>query len=119
MTFPCPIESNGSVWPKVLYSFGMVCVSVSMMVTITSLAFLLGNVHTSLQGLSLPLQEQLVFEANMQERQKIKNIIKDIELSGPLNAKGLFDITGSTLTGMVSVGITYIIILVQFKMSGS
>ena len=65
------------------------------------------------------LQQRLVHATDEQEKQKIQNVINMIKETGPLNGKGLFDSTMSTLTGMVSVGITYIIILVQFKMSVS
>ena len=45
------------------------------------------------------------------------NLVMNIDKTGPLNGKGFFEITKGTLTGMMSVGITYVIILVQFKMS--
>ena len=47
----------------------------------------------------------------------MKNIIDDMEEAGPLSGKGFFNITKGTLTSMVSISITYIIILVQFKIS--
>ena len=51
------------------------------------------------------------------ENQKNRNVIEDLEKTRPLNGKGFFEITRSKLTGMGSVGITYIIIFVQFKLS--
>ena len=47
----------------------------------------------------------MVFEACSQE----------LESQGPLTGLGLFKIERSTLTGMVSTAITYIIILIQFR----
>ena len=45
----------------------------------------------------------------------IKRFIKELESLRPLSGNGNFSITKGTLTSMVSVGITYIIIMVQFK----
>ena len=46
-----------------------------------------------------------------------KKFFQEIESLGPLTGLGFFDIEKSTLTSMVSTALTYIIILVQFKMS--
>ena len=44
-------------------------------------------------------------------------LVQDLESRGPLTGLGLFSIERSTLTAMLSVSLTYIIILIQFKMS--
>ena len=87
------------------------------MLNIAGLTFILDAGHASLKGLASTLQDQLLQVTDGFERQTIENIIKDTEKTGPLNGMGFFDITRGTLTGMASVGITYLIILVQFKMS--
>ena len=46
-----------------------------------------------------------------------KYSFQEIESLGPLTGLGYFNIEKSTLTSMVSTALTYIIILVQFKMS--
>ena len=48
---------------------------------------------------------------------KRKKFSQEIESLGPLTGLGFFNIEKSTLTSMVSTALTYIIILVQFKMS--
>ena len=51
------------------------------------------------------------------EDKAIIKLIKSLEQTGPLTGYGLFKIERSTLTSMVSTAITYLIILVQFKLS--
>ena len=46
--------------------------------------------------------------------EEISVIIEDAE---PLSGCGMFEITKSTLTSMLSISVTYLIILIQFKMS--
>ena len=100
-----------------VYATGMLSVSVALIINIVDLAFLLEKVSMSVKGLARPLRELLVLEHAKSERQIIKNIIKDIEEAGPLHGKGFFLITRNTLTGMMSVGITYIDLQVEFKMA--
>ena len=100
-----------------IYSFGVFFVISALMFNIIGLALILDDGFKSLKGLTKPLQEQLVNEQDASEKQRIQNLSLEIKEKGPLNGKGLFDITRGTLTGMISVGITYIIILVQFRMS--
>ena len=117
LTISGPIESSSSVFGIIIYSSGQLLASCGLMLNIAGLTFSLDAGHKSLKGLANVLQDQLVHVTEGSERQTIKNTIKVIEQTGPLNGKGFFDITRGTLTGMVSVGFTYIIILVQFKMS--
>ena len=44
-------------------------------------------------------------------------VFQEVESTGPLTGLGFFDIERCTLTSMISTALTYIIILVQFKMS--
>ena len=43
--------------------------------------------------------------------------LQEVEVTGPLKGMGLFTMERSTITSMVSTALTYIIILVQFRMS--
>ena len=43
--------------------------------------------------------------------------MQELETTGPLTGLGLFTIERNTITSMLSVAVTYIIILVQFRMS--
>ena len=102
---------------KVASSFGTLVVSAGLILNIAALSFILETGYNSLRELAKPLQEKLLIEGS--ERKIIKNVIKEIEEIKPLTGNGFFEITRGSLTGMVSVGITYIIILVQFKISAS
>ena len=48
---------------------------------------------------------------------KIFSLLQELERRGPLSGLGFFTIERSTITGMLSTAVTYIIILVQFRMS--
>ena len=43
--------------------------------------------------------------------------LQEVEALGPLTGLGYFTIERSTLTSMVSTAATYVIVLVQFRMS--
>ena len=47
----------------------------------------------------------------------LRLLLRDIDNLEPLSGYGLFGVDRSTLTSMISVAITYIIILIQFKQS--
>ena len=111
------IGGNGTVLDKLIYSVGNFSVSSGLMLNIAGLTFVLDGGHKCLKDLANTLQDLLLYVTHRSQRQAIENIIRDIEKIRPLNGKGFFYITRGTLTGMASVGITYIIILVQFKMS--
>ena len=47
----------------------------------------------------------------------LDHIIRDIDRLGPMRPLGLFSVDRGILTSMVSVSVTYLIILIQFRMS--
>ena len=49
--------------------------------------------------------------------ERAEDIIDTIEDAEPLSGCGMFQTTRSTLTSMIATSITYLIVLVQFKMS--
>ena len=109
--------SNGIIPVQIIFSFGVCLAGSALVFNIIGLTFILDDGFECFKGLAKPLQEQLVNEQDASEKQRIQNLCLEIKEKGPLNGKGLFEITRGTLTGMISVGITYIIILVQFRMS--
>ena len=98
-------------------SSSFLLIACSFFLNIAALSVILDTGHKSLKDMTVPLQDKLLYLQEGFEKQSFMNVIKDIEKTGPLNGKGFFNITRGTLTGMLSVGITYIIILVQFKMA--
>ena len=102
---------------KVVSSSGTLILSAGMVLNIAALTYVLETGYSSVSSLAKPLRYQLL--ADGPHRRMIKNMIREIEDIKPLSANGYFSISRGVLTSMVSVGITYIIILVQFKISAS
>ena len=91
------------------------------------------NSFEILKGLKTPIQERLLQCPGEVEKAQMTYLLQRIEDLKPMNACGYFEIGKSTLTSMLSVrfdhktldlqfkfnifSLTYIIILVQFKMS--
>ena len=82
---------------------------------IKGFTFILDAAFRALGNLRVGLQEQLVDKEKESEKEEIRNLIRDVEKTGPFSGLGYFKITKSTLVSMASVSITYIIILVQFR----
>ena len=53
----------------------------------------------------------------LEDRADIEEVMDIIDDAEPISGCGLFEITRSTLTNMISTSITYLIILIQFKLS--
>ena len=96
-------------------SLGFVTVSCGLILNIAALTLIMDTGYAGLRSLIKPLQDFPSTEGA--EKKMIKNLIKELQEMKPLDGNGYFAITKGTLTSMVSVGITYVIILVQFKIS--
>ena len=117
LTISEAIGSNEELGTILFLSFGSFSFTVGVLLNIHGLACILDTGYKTMRGLTHLLRSELLQDIERLERQTIENLIKEIEDTRPLNGKEFFDITRGTLTGMLSVGITYLIILVQFKMS--
>ena len=73
--------------------------------------------QASLAGLAAPLRALLEVEARQLERGKLRNLVTEVEQAGRMGGNGFFEISRGGLTSMLSVSLTYIIIIVQFKLS--
>ena len=91
--------------------------------------------HTTLGEITSTARRQVARMPRGEERELVKLLIKvitlqnrkpvrkfyiglqEVEVTGPLKGMGLFTMERSTITSMVSTALTYIIILVQFRMS--
>ena len=111
------MELDEFVLAKLLPSIGMIIITAGLIFNIVAVTITLDNVFKNMKEIKHVLQDELEKQTEVLERQRIQNVIQNIRDTGPLTGKGLFEITRGTLTSMVSVGITYIIIIVQFKMS--
>ena len=74
--------------------------------------------HQDLKSLATPLQQVLVMEHDVTKIQSLKILLKEVENVGPLSGNGYFDISRGTLTSIVSISVTYFIILLQFRTAG-
>ena len=92
-------------------------ISLGMLLNITALTLSIDEANEALKGLTESLQDFLLINRANYERQEVLNTIKKLENSGPLSGKRFFSITRGTITGMLSISITYLIIIVQFKIS--
>ena len=112
------MSPDGFILTRLVYSVGVFLASMGLIVNIGTITWKLDGGYQAMRSMTRPLQEFLV---TVQEddylRQEITNMMSDIRHTGPFSGMGLFSITRETLTGMLSIGVTYIIILVQFKMT--
>ena len=106
--------------------------AMATMLQATAGIFCLSDCHTSLQFLGDRLTGEIFELEPGKERQEAEVLLKvdinDYHFSpsiciqklgrlGPLTGLGLFSIERNTVTSMVSVAVTYIIILIQFKIT--
>ena len=109
-----------------------VLMALASIIMSTSFIFCLSDCHKSLEILGDSLTDHILDMEPGRDRQEAKVLLKvsvtdhevfadfcvqKIERLGPLTGLGLFKIERSTVTSMVSVAVTYIIILIQFKMT--
>ena len=101
----------------VCFGVGYFIYSLAIWINIFGFSGLLEAAYQSLQNIVKDLERHSL---DIQDKKEFLNpsyLIKDIEKTKPLTGKGLFQIDRSIFTGMVSVAVTYIIILAQFRMS--
>ena len=106
--------------------------AMATMLQATALIFCLSDCHKSLQLLEDSVNGQIFEMEPGRERQEAEDLLKvgvmdynfspniciqKLERLGPLTGLGLFTIERNTITSMISVAITYIIILIQFKIT--
>ena len=94
-------------------SIGFLMLSLFFLLGTITICFLWEDLHTSLANVIDTLENM----PTTCEDKEVAKLIKSLEKTGPLTGCGLFTIERSTLTSMVSTSITYLIILVQFKLS--
>ena len=94
---------------------GIYYTSVLCCLTLTS-----EHTYTKLQDLTKQLENIIVHSKQMdfKDGEKIKFLIKEVENTKPLNGNGYFDLNKGTLTSIVSISLTYFIILIQFRNPG-
>ena len=71
--------------------------------------------YDALQSLNIPLEKMLINEKDLKRKELIKATMRKLKKIRPLTGNGYFNITRETLTSIVSITITYLIILLQFR----
>jgi len=96
---------------------GLLSAFTGVIMSLTSLTEVVDSCFQALQGIRKEIQEKLLLCGEDKERQKLQYLLQRVEVLGPMSAGGYFEITKSSLISMLSVSLTYIIILVQFQLS--
>ena len=96
-----------------LCASGYLLFSISFIIILELFLFPVDGVNTRLIILKRAVDDLPV--DNNETRKRVKQLLRVIEDLKPLSGYGLFTVDRSTLTNMMSVSITYLIVLVQFK----
>ena len=109
--------SNYSMTSTVCYSAGMGLYSLGILANVVGFSALLETAHQALHNIIPTLQDHSMGVEDTKHMLRLSYTLRDIERARPITGKGLFQIDRSLVTGMVSVAVTYIIILAQFRIS--
>ena len=88
---------------------GYLVYSVVYLFILSQFIFKVDNLNKQLKKLKVTLAEL------EDEGENMTKLIREIDNLEPVSGYGLFTMDRTTLTSMISVSITYVIILVQFK----
>ena len=88
---------------------GYLVYSVVYLFILSQFIFKVDNLNKHLKKLKVTLAEL------EDEGENMTKLIREIDNLEPVSGYGLFTMDRTTLTSMISVSITYVIILVQFK----
>ena len=99
------------------YSF-FSCLGLSLCILMNAslIAFAAENLHIHLQDYAKVL-DGLGDNVDEKEMRKLHNLKDEIRATAPINAMGFFYVNKGVLVNMLSFGLTYVVILLQFKLS--
>ena len=97
--------------PLLIQMFGFISFGVVYLLTIQYVIFKIHDLHTSLKKLKRYAEDL----KDIDDGKMTRNLVRDIEDLEPISGFGLFTVDRTTLTSIVSVMITYLIVLIQFK----
>ena len=107
ITFPFNLKKV----PAIFMATGFSMFSISNFAFIVLLLFTADNLYVNMKNLKRTLLR------NQNNDVEFKDILEDLEHIEPLTGLGLFQIRKHNLTSMVSIAVTYLIILVQFRLT--
>ena len=97
--------------PLLISMIGFLLFAISFLLNLQYLLFKIHDLHKSLDKLKEAAEDLSVAD---QLKKELQRDIGDLE---PISGYGLFTVDRTTLTSTVSVSITYLIVLLQFKQS--
>ena len=89
--------------------FGYILYSLVYLFILGQFIYKVDDLHKHVKKLKVTLEKL------EDEGENMGKLIREIDNLEPVSGYGLFSMDRSTLTSMISVSITYVIILVQFK----
>ena len=120
-------------WERSVFSVSFVLISLHLIFIVLSLTFTIEEALNSLKSLMIPMRKRLgkkgtlfrlyfyqaisVDLTELSERQEMLNLVEEIRDTGALTGHGYFEIRRANLTSMISISFTYLIILLQFRLS--
>ena len=97
--------------PMMFMMLGFLVFSIGFLLGMEAILFTVHDLHTCLRKLRRAAEDL----EDRDDGTTIKELVRDIEDLEPISGYGLFMVDRTTLTSTVSVMITYLIVLIQFK----
>ena len=94
---------------------GYLLFAIAQLLQLKELIFSIHEVNKDKKLLREGIEDVIAKRGDVDDTLRI--LLRDIDNLEPLSGYGLFGVDRSTLTSMISVAITYLIILIQFKQS--
>ena len=107
-------DSKLETLPLILSMTGYLFYSIAFLVFLKDMLFKMHDLNDSRVFL-----KEAVEDLDDIDDKRRRFLLREVERLKPVSGYGLFSVERSTLTSMVSVAITYLIILIQFKMAVS
>ena len=107
-------DSKLETMPLILSMIGYLLYSMSFLAFLKDMFFKMHDLNDSRVFL-----KEAVEDLDDIDDKRRRFLLREVERLKPVSGYGLFSVERSTLTSMVSVAITYLIILIQFKMAVS
>ena len=104
-----------AILPLVIMMLGFITYSLGLLGIYEYLLFKIHYLNTSLRKLGRAAECLKTEDHKGNMKVRVRNLLWDIEELEPISGYGLFNVDRTTLTSTVSVMVTYLIILVQFK----
>ena len=110
------IGTKSEEWmPLLIMMLGFILFSIGFLLAMEVILFSIHDLHTSLRKLRRATEDL----EDRDDWRTIKDLVRDIEDLDPISGCGLFTVDRTTLTSTISVSITYLIVLIQFKQTST